>query len=145
MLIASKPTAPNPSAQPVTEQGTKATGLEDREIEEGELVGPDRGGPSQLQESVNGPSVLFLAQDCNSFYRVKDLEMSVATVAYERYEYTGETMDLVTNSEQTDWGTACKLLGNGKWSENTSNDLFKEKPPSTMVQDQFKRHLYLIS
>ncbi|KAL0062093.1 hypothetical protein AAF712_011020 [Marasmius tenuissimus] len=112
--------------------------VEDGELEEETLS-------IELNDSSGALGVLVSAKDYGITYRVEDLGMAVETVAYERYGFTGEPVDLGPADERMDWVSTLRLLGNERWTDNVNNDIFKEEPPAEDMQVQLRRHIYLLS
>ncbi|KAL0058527.1 hypothetical protein AAF712_014786 [Marasmius tenuissimus] len=128
----------------VSEPDAEREGAEEGEIEEESSTNNIRDTADDLQDSARGLRTLMPDNDYCISYLIEDLGMAVGTVAYERYGLTGDPVDLGPSGERTDWETALKLLGNGKWRSATENRMFQEDPPTANVQAQLTRHLYLI-
>ncbi|KAK1221470.1 hypothetical protein PQX77_015704 [Marasmius sp. AFHP31] len=77
-------------------------------------------------------------------YQVEDLAIPMDTVAFERYGFKGDPVDLGLANERINWETARKLLGNGKWLDSPYHDQFKENSQSPELRDELCRHLYLL-
>ena len=127
-----------------------ATEMPVETTEDGEMV--EDGGIVQeistndeLKESADALGLLRSEKDYQPMYKVEDLGLSLATVAYERYGFTGHPVDSGPPAEQMDWDTVRKLLGNGKWLQNAANEIFKETEElSDDVRNDLMRHLFLI-
>ncbi|KAK1220792.1 hypothetical protein PQX77_016414 [Marasmius sp. AFHP31] len=136
---ASGPTVEEPLPPPVP----NAQEENDREDGELEQVAPESTRVDPLTESSLALGRLCAGME-DLLYNVEDLGLSMESVAYERYGFTGHPVDLGPISERHDWATARKLLGNGKWLDDSRHELFGEDSQSQGLRDELCRHLYLV-
>ncbi|KAL0573985.1 hypothetical protein V5O48_007977 [Marasmius crinis-equi] len=78
-------------------------------------------------------------------YSVEDMSLLLADIAFERYGFDGNLLDLGSPEQRSDWELTCRVLGNGRWLRNPLNKGFCEAWPQQQVREEIQHYLYMLA